>query len=675
MPHRARRSHHVAWRQGRSRPLSASGLVVIALMAVVTAMARPAGAATGDIGYEGPSYQGAYNSPSGSKVEHKLWWNDGSWWASMFDPVSADYHIFKLEAATQSWRDTGVALDPRPGSRADTLWDGTHLYVASHLYSTTPAAGYPTYLYRFGYDASTDAYRLDAGFPVTINNWKSETLSLAKDSTGKLWATWVADGKVWVNATTGGDATWGTPFVLPVTGSAGSADEISGIVAFGGNKVGVMWSNQVDWAMYFSIHVDGQADTAWQPSTAALNGTYNADDHISLKADSTGRVFAAVKTDQTAPTAPLTMLLVRDPVTGTWARHTFGLVSDSHTRPVVVLDEERGLVRVFATGPHPPNTSGQASGDIYEKASPMNAIAFAPGLGTPVIRDADSDGMNNVTSGRQSVTSASGLVVMATNSKTLRSWHHHAALAPPVPVAPTASFTGSPTSGPAPLTVQFTDTSTGTPTAWSWSFGDGTTSSAQHPSHRYSAAGTYTVSLTASNAGGSSTATRSGYVSVAPPPSAASFAPVADADVRDLSPDTNYGKGTILRVRKGVPGDSSYRSYLKFTVSGAGGRAVTSAKLRLYVTDGSTDGGSVNSVASTWGETTITWRNAPAVQGTPVAQVGPATMGTWVDVTLPAGVITGDGTYSLAISGNVSNTFISSSREGSSPPQLVVSFG
>jgi uncharacterized repeat protein (TIGR01451 family) len=80
---------------------------------------------------------------------------------------------------------------------------------------------------------------------------------------------------------------------------------------------------------------------------------------------------------------------------------------------------------------------------------------------------------------------------------------------------PVANFTGSPTNGTVPLTVQFTDTSTGTPTAWSWSFGDGGTSSSRNPSHQYMAAGTYTVSLTATNSGGSNTATKSGYITVA----------------------------------------------------------------------------------------------------------------------------------------------------------------
>jgi PGF-pre-PGF domain-containing protein len=85
-------------------------------------------------------------------------------------------------------------------------------------------------------------------------------------------------------------------------------------------------------------------------------------------------------------------------------------------------------------------------------------------------------------------------------------------------VVPVAGFTGTPTSGYSALTVQFTDTSTNTPTSWSWTFGDGTTSTAQNPGHAFSA-GTYTVSLTATNAAGSNTVTRTNYITAtnAPP--------------------------------------------------------------------------------------------------------------------------------------------------------------
>jgi len=39
-------------------------------------------------------------------------------------------------------------------------------------------------------------------------------------------------------------------------------------------------------------------------------------------------------------------------------------------------------------------------------------------------------------------------------------------------VPPVTNFAGTPTTGTAPLPVQFTDASTGSPTGWAWFFGD-----------------------------------------------------------------------------------------------------------------------------------------------------------------------------------------------------------
>jgi PKD repeat protein len=82
---------------------------------------------------------------------------------------------------------------------------------------------------------------------------------------------------------------------------------------------------------------------------------------------------------------------------------------------------------------------------------------------------------------------------------------------------PIANFTATPTNGYPPLTVAFTDISTGSPTTWNWTFGDGAYSAEQNPSHTYTAAGTYDVSLTATNAGGSDTKTKAGFVTVTCP--------------------------------------------------------------------------------------------------------------------------------------------------------------
>lgn len=92
-------------------------------------------------------------------------------------------------------------------------------------------------------------------------------------------------------------------------------------------------------------------------------------------------------------------------------------------------------------------------------------------------------------------------------------------------VAPTASFTASPVSGSAPLTVQFTDTSspgTSAITAWAWDFdGDGMVdSTAQNPSFIYTTEGKYTVSLTVLNGAGSNTVTQTELINITSGPSA-----------------------------------------------------------------------------------------------------------------------------------------------------------
>jgi len=80
---------------------------------------------------------------------------------------------------------------------------------------------------------------------------------------------------------------------------------------------------------------------------------------------------------------------------------------------------------------------------------------------------------------------------------------------------PGTEFSGTPTSGAGPLTVTFSDESTNSPTSREWAFGDGTPpSTAKNPTHEYSGAGTYTVSLKATNAGGSDTESKSAYITV-----------------------------------------------------------------------------------------------------------------------------------------------------------------
>lgn len=77
---------------------------------------------------------------------------------------------------------------------------------------------------------------------------------------------------------------------------------------------------------------------------------------------------------------------------------------------------------------------------------------------------------------------------------------------------PVAWFSATPMMGYRPLQVRFTDRSMGSPTAWRWDFGDGNTSTEKNPVHTYTAAGTFRVTLTAFNAGGSSSSSSTVWV-------------------------------------------------------------------------------------------------------------------------------------------------------------------
>jgi Zn-dependent metalloprotease len=91
------------------------------------------------------------------------------------------------------------------------------------------------------------------------------------------------------------------------------------------------------------------------------------------------------------------------------------------------------------------------------------------------------------------------------------------------PGPPVADFTAFPTSGGVPLAVSFTDLSQAA-SSWLWDFGDGGTSTEQNPIHIYTAMGTYTVTLTATNQFGSDTEVKTNYITgMAPQPPIADF--------------------------------------------------------------------------------------------------------------------------------------------------------
>lgn len=138
-----------------------------------------------------------------------------------------------------------------------------------------------------------------------------------------------------------------------------------------------------------------------------------------------------------------------------------------------------------------------------------------------------------------------------------------------------------------------------------------------------------------------------------------------DAYVSAASPSSSYGNASALRA------DTSpvIQSYLRFVVSSSEPGAHTTV-LRLYANSSHNTGVQVRSVAPGGWTEAVTYNTAPAV-GDVIATSGPYTAGAYVEIDLGT-LVTGDGTYELAITGTTSTATSLSSSEGANPPHLVL---
>ena len=145
----------------------------------------------------------------------------------------------------------------------------------------------------------------------------------------------------------------------------------------------------------------------------AIEGRKMADDHINLKADSKGRIFAVTKTKFSGATKPGTMLLRRT-TAGKWKHFTVSRGSLDHTRPIVLLDQRHNRIRVFEGSTH--------NNAVFMKGSSLSRPSFSVlKAGARVIKDNGSK-MGNPTSTKQ-LAGRGHFVVLATNPETKRYWH------------------------------------------------------------------------------------------------------------------------------------------------------------------------------------------------------------------------------------------------------------
>ena len=148
-----------------------------------------------------------------------------------------------------------------------------------------------------------------------------------------------------------------------------------------------------------------------------------------------------------------------------------------------------------------------------------------------------------------------------------------------------------------------------------------------------------------------------------------SYGPEADARVDAASPNTNFGTVTSLPV------DNSplQTSYLRFQVNGVTS-TVLSAKLRLFVTNGTCCGPPVVLAGNGWTELGITWNTQPAAISGPVDDKGVIAFPAWIDYNVTT-LVGGDGTYTFTFTPQSSDAVDFNSRESATnQPLLVIEF-
>ncbi|MHC6229002.1 Ig-like domain-containing protein [Arthrobacter sp. MMS24-T111] len=664
--------------------------LLAALLVVLGGLVVPvaASAAAGDVGVEGLSHSGT-GTPTGTKRQsNSLWFNDGIWWGNLWDAGSSSFRIFRFNASTNSWTSTGVVTETRANTHHDVLWDGKTLYVASHRFVNDglPAEpNFPTTMRRYSYNSNTKSYTSLGS--SQINNQKIETLSIDKDSTGRVWATWQQGNRIYMNVTGTDGATWGTPFAHPASLSNVSVDDNSAVIAFSGTKVGVMWSRQVGDAtdgMYWSYHIDGQPSSSWTTPVAAVKGQRSGDDHMNLKwlDASSDQVFAAIKTSYTSASQPLIQLLALNTSTSTWSAHTIATVAECPNRVIVLIDESTQKLRTFATYPKPSGTTNagvctSTGGAIYEKSTPLDSISFTT-TKTPRIVDADQY-VHNVTSTRQNLNSSargtanSGLLVLADVNATSRYWHFYdgsggSGGGTPDTTAPTVTAT-SPAVGAtgvaagADVTGTFSEpmnTSTITSSTFTVTGPTGTvpatvtTDSAAkvatlNPSTDLAGATTYTATIRGGSGGvkdaagnplaADKTWTFTTAATGGGTPQTVTLTATADTYASGGAAGTNYGTSTLL----GVDNSPAEVTYLKFDLSPYAGKNLQGATLQLRSAgSGSTGTQNVKLVVDdNWTETGLTFNSRPAL-GSSVGTFGPTVTNTNYNISLAVNGLAGE---------------------------------
>ena len=298
---------------------------------------------------------------TGEKPQAKVWTHAGKWWTVL--ATASGTKIFRLDG--MAWTDV-LTIVSSTNAKADCIVKGDLVHIL--LFRGTSNS----YIVSVQYNPATGLYELwsqRTTRATILFEPGSKTATMSLDGQNRLWIANDGVGVMYVRWSDAPYSTWSAPLAVA---SGATDDDICAIVALPG-KTGLMWSNQNTQRFGFITHADGADPSVWSAdevpaSQSALAVRFGmADDHISVIAASDGTLYCAVKTGYDTPGYAKVSLLVRRP-SGSWDP-LYPVTSNEGTRPVVVLNESSGKVKVVYT-------SLEAGGDILYRESSITNISF-----------------------------------------------------------------------------------------------------------------------------------------------------------------------------------------------------------------------------------------------------------------------------------------------------------
>jgi hypothetical protein len=349
--------------------------------------------------------------PAGTGAQSRLWFNAGSWWGVFLTSSSADQRIFRLDAASLTWIDTGAVVDDRPFAKIDAHWDGERLLIASA--GEQADERHALRVDRFSYDPATGEYRRNANFPVPVTAMGVAGATLARAGDGRLWVAYRDGDRLLLDHSLDSDLAWHGPIALDV--ATGQVDAVA--MAAVGDRLGLVWTVTTEDALHVAWLDPSLGTDGWSAARPVpVPGLQFGEDEIGIAVDrSPGaeRLFVGLRTsaDRTADRQRLAPQVVvaelgpeAEPVT-----YLVGRVEDQHGGPSLVVDGEARLLHVVMAAP-------SSGGTVYRKTASLDSLEFSGGVGQALIPATEAlPELGSPSTTKQSVDAGTGLVVAATD--------------------------------------------------------------------------------------------------------------------------------------------------------------------------------------------------------------------------------------------------------------------